>query len=121
MRILVVDDEPVVAETLGIILGQAGYEVETFTDPEKALEALRENPAALVLTDMRMPKMNGMELANRVSDMLPTCHVIILSGTRHGEFPGRPAFDWSPYEVLYKPFNPNDLLFVIARIQRAAA
>ena len=121
MRILVVDDEPIVAETLGIILRQAGYEVETFTDAEMALDALREKPAALVLTDMRMPKMNGVELANRVSDMWPTCHVIILSGARPGEFLGRPAFAWLPYELLYKPVNPNDLLFVIARIQRPAA
>ncbi len=121
MRILVVDDEPVVAETLGIILSQAGYEVETFTDPEKALDSMREKPAGLVLTDMRMPKMNGIELANRISDLWPTCHVVILSGARHEDFSGRPAFDWSPYEVLYKPFNPTDLLFVIARIKRAAA
>ncbi len=121
MRILVVDDEPVVAETLGMILSQAGYEVETFTDPEKALNSLSERPAGLVLTDMRMPKMNGIELANRISDLWPACHVVILSGARHTEFLGRPAFDWSPYEILHKPFNPSDLLFVIARIQRAAA
>jgi DNA-binding NtrC family response regulator len=121
MRILVVDDEPVVAETLGIILTQAGYEVETFIDPEMALESLQGKPAGLVLTDMRMPKMNGIELANRISDLWPACPVIILSGARHAETAGRLPFDWSPYEVLYKPFHPNDLLFVVARIQRAAA
>jgi hypothetical protein len=53
--------------------------------------------------------------------MWPTCHVVILSGTRPTEYMSRPSFDWLPYEVLYKPFNPNDLLFVIARIQRTAA
>lgn len=121
MRILVVDDEPVVAETLGIILRQEGYEVETFTFPESALESLREKPADIVLTDMRMPKMNGIELADRISDLWPACRIVILSGARLEEVLGRPAFNWPPYEVLYKPFSPQDLLSVIARIQGTAA
>ena len=121
MRILVVDDEPVVAQTLGLILKQAGYEVESFTQPGVALASLREKPAELVLTDMCMPEMDGVELALKVSDYWPKCHVIILSGKRPLVQPGRPGFDWSPYEILYKPLDPRDLLSIVARVGRAAA
>lgn len=120
MRILVVDDEPIIVETLGAILRQAGYEVETFVDPDDALFSMDEKPANLVLTDMRMPKMNGIELASQIANVYPSCHVIVLSGQPRAESLGRPFFNWSPYEILYKPYDPRDLLAVIARIRKAA-
>ena len=66
MRIIVVDDEPVVAQTLGAILGHSGYEVEIFLRPDEALQCILNLPADLLLTDMCMPSMNGLELALQV-------------------------------------------------------
>ncbi len=81
-RILVVDDEPAIAEMCRQILGRFGYQVATRTSPADALTALRENGGAydLVLTDLVMPGMNGHEFARAVHEILPEVPVLLMTG-----------------------------------------
>jgi FixJ family two-component response regulator len=61
--VFVVDDEAVIAQTLTIILNQAGYQASAFDHPEKAIAARAELPPALLITDVMMPGMTGIDLA----------------------------------------------------------
>ena len=65
-RILVVDDEPNIVLSLEFLMKQAGYEVQTATDGEEALQAVREDPPNLILLDINMPKLNGYEVCEAV-------------------------------------------------------
>ncbi len=115
MRIIVVDDEPVVAQTLGAILGHSGYEVEIFLRPDEALQCILNLPADLLLTDMCMPSMNGLELALQVVQQRPTTQVLILSGRIDHPSEVSEA-DRSRFRLIYKPVGPAALLEIIADI-----
>jgi DNA-binding NtrC family response regulator len=121
VKVVVVDDEPVIAETLSLILRHAGYEVDSFLEPERAIEFIADHPVSLVLTDMSMPSMTGVDLAVKVSELWPQCHVLILSG-KHRLYPAGPLdFDWAPFELIHKPVYPADLLSIVARMVKQAA
>src|SRR5262245_463845 len=77
-KILVVDDEAQIMRVLRHILGACGYSVRTAEDGEAALEVFHEWPADLVVTDLQMPKMDGLELCRRLRTISPV-PIIILS------------------------------------------
>ncbi len=81
-KVLVVDDEPAIAELQKTMLGRRGYEVVAFNDPARALEAFERDPAGfdLVITDMTMPGMTGDTLAARVREVSPTVAIIVCTG-----------------------------------------
>lgn len=79
-RVFVVDDEPLIASTVGLILSQQGFEVTTFTNPLKALEAIQMRPPDLLLTDVVMPELSGIELAIVIRETCPSCKVLLISG-----------------------------------------
>jgi DNA-binding NtrC family response regulator len=78
-KILVVDDEKIVCDMARIILQQEGYEVETFTDSVLALDALRNKPYDLVVTDLKMENVSGMDLLREVNQLYPETKVIMLT------------------------------------------
>ena len=79
--ILIVDDEPSIAEIMQDILESRGYRVLAATILEQALALLREDPQPidLLLTDVVMPQMSGVELARLVQERWPACRVILMS------------------------------------------
>ena len=79
-RILVIDDEPRMAEIVGMVLRRDGFEVETHTRSDEALARHKEDPFDLVLTDQSMPNMTGVQLATRLSEMRPELPIILSSG-----------------------------------------
>ncbi len=79
--ILVIDDEPVILESISDYLEDRNYRVLTATDGQTGLELLTTENPDLVLTDLRMPKMGGMELLRRASKVSPDTPVIVISGT----------------------------------------
>jgi len=115
--VLVVDDEELIARTMGEILRRAGFKTLIAFDGSAALElALRSNPA-FVLTDVVMPKMNGVELAIAIRNALPKTEVVLLSGQAgitdiledgHGR--------GYSFELIAKPVHPEKIL---ERIRRA--
>jgi CheY-like chemotaxis protein len=110
-RVLVVDDEKVIADTLGAILRKAGYEVAAAYDALSALSQCESCTPDLVITDVIMPGMNGIEMAILIQRRYPVCRVLLFSGqaatTDLLEEARRSGHD---FELLTKPVHPTDLL-----------
>ena len=78
-KVLVVDDERIIAQTLALVLRQNGFDPTAETNPEKALERAEYWPPDSVLTDLVMPEMDGLQLAERICSKHPGCRVVILT------------------------------------------
>jgi CheY-like chemotaxis protein len=116
VRILVVDDEPTITVTLQAILKEEGYEVETASSGEEAvLKAGHFNPN-LLITDLIMGPMNGIEAAARISALLPDCKVLFFSGSANFDELSRTAPKKLVYSFVRKPMPVPDLLSAIAYI-----
>jgi DNA-binding NtrC family response regulator len=109
--VFVVDDEVLIAETLAMILLTNGYSALPFMDPVKALEYIDTRSPDLLLSDVRMPQMSGIDLGVQVTKKCPDCKVLLFSGhassssvlhdrriVKHG------------FTLLAKPVHPKDLL-----------
>lgn len=78
-KILVVDDEKIVGDMSRIILQQEGYEVDTFTDSQLALDSIRSKRYDLVVTDLKMENVSGMDILREVNQLYPETKVIMLT------------------------------------------
>jgi len=114
-RILVVDDTPLIREHLRVILEMDGFEVETVSDGRSALAAVRERLFHLVITDLRMPDMSGIELLTTVrSEKLPF-GLIVLTG--HGDTQvALEVMKAGADDFVTKPYEPDHLRFLVQRI-----
>jgi CheY-like chemotaxis protein len=113
----VVDDEKIIASTLAVIIAQGGYPTLSFTNPHDALRSAIAQPPALLITDVIMPEMNGIELAIEFKTKLPRCKVLLLSGQMHTAVLLEKAIERGhDFTVLAKPIHPKDLLATIGRL-----
>ena len=105
-RLLVVDDEPVIARVVSEQLRRLGYEVTSVTNPEEALELVAEEPEDfdLLLTDLQMPRMDGVELAARVARLRAQLPVVLSTGNRWS-VPASTARVAGIREIVDKPFR----------------
>jgi two-component system, OmpR family, KDP operon response regulator KdpE len=118
-NILVVDDEPQITRVLRTALAGHGYSVRTAGDGDEALEVMREWTPDLVITDLSMPNMGGLELCRRIRSKLAV-PIIVLS-VRGEEKPKVEALDCGADDYVTKPFNMNELVArVRAGLRRAA-
>jgi two-component system, OmpR family, response regulator ChvI len=78
-RILIVDDEPDITESFGIALEDSGFEVDKFNDPAIALASFRPNLYNLLILDIKMPKMDGFELYDKIKDIDKSVKVFFIS------------------------------------------
>src|SRR5215469_2101540 len=113
-NILVVDDEPQIARVLKTTLSSQGYGIRTATDGKQALQEMKSWSPDLVITDLRMPNMDGLELcrAIRTESRVP---IIVLS-VKGEETIKVEALDAGADDYVTKPFNVNELL---ARVRAA--
>jgi CheY-like chemotaxis protein len=111
MKILVVDDDPLVAMSTVGMLEDLGHEVLECNSGERALEVLREQEIDLLVTDYSMPKMNGAQLAQTAQELKPTLPIILATG--YAELPA--GFELG-VPRLGKPYQQQDLATEIARI-----
>lgn len=81
-RVMVVDDEVLILQLLDEFLSMIGYEVLTFNSPVSALKSFEERPFPIVLTDLDMPEMNGLEFIARLRERAPDIQIMVLTG--HG-------------------------------------
>ena len=114
-RILVVDDTQLIREHLRVILEMDGHEVETAADGAAALAAIRERPFHLVITDLRMPDISGVELLSIVrAEKLPF-GVIVLTG--HAETQDAlDAMKAGADDFVTKPYEPDRLRHLVERV-----
>ena len=113
--ILVVDDEAGLAETLRLALELEGYLVQVSVDPVRALELFHESPFDLVITDLRMPGMNGWELAAEIKCSRPHTPIIAMTGwpvdlIKDGQRSSNME------AIIQKPYRVNDLKARIAAL-----
>jgi signal transduction histidine kinase len=113
-RVLVVDDEPSVLETMAAILSQEGYEVEAAGSAEDALEHLRKAPFDLVLTDLRMQGASGLSVLAELRRNWPETLAIILTGYASLDS-AIDALREGAYDYLIKPCPVEELKATIAR------
>ncbi len=110
-RVLVVDDEKIIADTLRMILAGAGYDVAVAYDGLAALEKAEEWSPDLFLSDVFMPGLSGIDAATRVCERLPNCKVLLVSGQAAPEDLRREIQSkCHRFDVLSKPVHPNILL-----------
>ncbi len=112
-QVLIVDDEPNMRRTLEILLGEDDrLEVATAASAEKALERLAREPADLVLTDLTMPGMDGLELLRRVRESSPETQVVLMTAYQTVES-ALAAMRAGAFEYLIKPFAPEELVAIV--------
>ena len=110
-RVLVADDEQVIANTLAIILNQAGFEARAVYSGEKALEALDTFHPDMLISDVIMTGMTGIEAAIAVRKKMPGCKVLLFSGqAATADLLEKARADGHEFEILAKPVHPTDLL-----------
>ncbi len=109
--ILVVDDERRIANTIALIHDTKGYAAEAAHDGTSALEVCQRRLPDLVVTDVVMPGMNGIELAIAIRRQFPGCRILLFSGQAETleilEDAKRRGYD---FELLAKPLHPEELL-----------
>ena len=113
-RLLVVDDEAIVGKRLKQVFSKIGFEIETFTDAPSAMAAMAEKAFDVVVTDLKMDGMDGMEVLRRVRSMNPRTQVIIITGYASPET-AELAQQQGVFEFLAKPFRLDELKQVIFR------
>ncbi|HSU18453.1 MAG TPA: response regulator [Acidobacteriaceae bacterium] len=110
-RVLVADDEQVIANTLAIILNQAGFEARAVYSGEKAIEALDTFQPDMLISDVIMTGMTGIEAAIQTRERLPNCKVLLFSGqAATADLLERARAQGHEFEILAKPVHPTDLL-----------
>jgi len=113
-QVLVVDDEANIRRVLSAQLAREGYEVHTAEDGERALAILREHHIDLVITDLRMPKMDGMALLRHAIEIDPDLPVVML--TAHGTVDNAvEALKTGAFDYITKPFDQTELRAIVAK------
>ncbi len=118
MRILVVDDEKIKRVTLADDLATQGHDVVAASDGEEALRLLESGPFDVVVTDLKMPKIDGLDLLRRIKQgPWPELEVIMM--TAYGSIPvAVEAVKLGAFDFLTKPFRNEDVFPLLARIER---
>lgn len=108
---LVADDERVIADTLAIILNQNGYDASAVYTGTAAVERARATRPDLIISDVIMPDMNGIDAAIKIRDFLPGCKILLFSGqAATADLLEDARKRGHEFEILAKPVHPQDLL-----------
>ncbi len=113
--ILIVDDDELVLESLRLVLREAGYKVKSTSSPEKALAVLEKENVDLVITDLKMPTMSGIELLERIKQRKPDCPVIMITAYATVETAVE-AMKKGAIDYIMKPFSADELELVVNRV-----
>jgi len=110
-KVLVADDEQVIANTLAIILNQAGFEAKAVYSGEKAVEALDSFRPDMLISDVIMTGMTGIEAAIETRTRRPHCKILLFSGqAATADLLDKARSQGHEFEILAKPVHPTDLL-----------
>ncbi len=112
--ILIVDDEPIVGERLKSLLEKEGHRVEAFVDSAVALERLDNKDFDIVISDIRMGEIDGIELLDRVSKKSRHIKVILITGYATLEL-ARESLAKGAFDFIAKPFKLNEIRATIKR------
>jgi DNA-binding response OmpR family regulator len=117
LSILLVDDERSITDTLSQILRRAGYECRTAYGAADALEILNDFTPRLIITDVMMPEMDGIELAKIIRRKHPQCNILLFSGNAATQdLLVNARAEGHSFNVLAKPVHPRDFLAKVAAL-----
>jgi CheY-like chemotaxis protein len=110
-KVLVADDEPVIADTLVMILNQSGFQARSVYSGEKALDAAVTFEPDMLISDVIMADLNGIDAAIRIRALLPQIKILLFSGqAATADLLEKARARGYEFEILAKPVHPQDLL-----------
>lgn len=114
--ILILDDEPIVGKRLKPSLEKKGYEVESFTRSKEALKRIEERSFDIVVTDLKMEGMDGMQFLTLVKEKHPDTEVIVITGFATMAT-AKESYNKGVFDFLAKPFKLGEIVEVIGRAE----
>jgi len=115
LEILVLDDEEIVCMRLKASLEKAGYVVEVFTDSREAKNRIEQHAFDIVVTDLKMAHIDGLQLFQLAHDKWPDCEIILITGFATVEVT-REALHKGVRDVIAKPFKIADFIRIIDQL-----
>ncbi len=120
-RILIVEDHPTMRDAMRLVLEEDGHEVEEATDGEAGIAAVRARPPDVVLLDLNIPVVSGVQMLETLKADPTTAGVLVLIVTATGEEGRRRALAQGADGYITKPFSPLALLRTVERVLRGSA
>ena len=116
-NILILDDEAIVLKRLGPSLEKAGYEIEVFSQSSDASNRIREKDFDIVITDLKMEGLDGMQFLTRVKERSPRTEVIVITGFATMET-AKESFQKGVFDFLAKPFKLGEILETVKKAEK---
>ena len=117
IKLLIVDDEKVVQQSCSDIFTEKSnrYEISTVSSGEKALDTLKEKSVDIILTDLKMPGLPGLELISTIRDKFPDTAIIVISGYATVKTAVE-AMKLGAVDFIPKPFTPDEIFNVVENV-----
>lgn len=112
LHVMILDDEPIVGKRLKPALAKFGFDVETYEEPKKALDRLESKGFDIVVTDLKMEDVDGIQVLEHIMTKCKNTRVILITGYATVEV-AREALVKGAFDFIAKPFKPRDLRAVI--------
>ena len=114
LKVIVIDDEALIADTVAEILNHAGLDATPVSDPAEAIQLAQNMQPDVVLSDVIMPGMNGIEAGIKIREMVPRCRIILFSGQAATvDLLEKARKQGHQFDILGKPVKPEQLISVI--------
>ena len=114
--VLVADDEPSIRHVLSLVLTDHGYDVRAVADGEEALRELSARPYDVVISDVRMPKVDGMTLLQKAIEKWPELTFLVMSAYGSQD-QALAAVQAGAYDYVQKPFKPEEVVLVLRKAE----
>lgn len=118
IKIVVIDDEPIVGERLKAMLVRDGHRVENFVNPLRAIDRLQETDVDIVITDIRMAEMDGIQVLEKVLEKSRHTRVIMISGYATLDL-AKESLTKGAFDFIAKPFKLKELRNTIKKAVRS--
>ena len=116
LRIMVLDDESIVCKRLKPALEKQGYDVDTFTESAEALEQIQSTNYDIIITDLKMKGIDGMQLLMEAKQRLPRTEVIVITGFATMET-AKESFKQGVFDFIAKPFKLREIQSVVSQAE----
>jgi DNA-binding NtrC family response regulator len=115
--ILILDDEPIVLKRLGPALEKAGFTVEVFSRSSDAFNRIQETTFDIVITDLKMEGLDGMQFLTKVKERSPSTEVIVITGFATMDT-ARESFQKGVFDFLAKPFKLGEITETVKKAEK---
>lgn len=116
LKIMVLDDEPIVCKRLKPELEKQGYEVDAFTQSSEAMEQIKQVRYDIIITDLKMKGIDGMQLLSEAKLLSPKTEVIVITGFATMET-AKESFHKGVFDFIAKPFKLSEIQEVVSRAE----